>query len=462
MAKYQQVIQHIRSQREQGVLLAGEKLPSIRMLSQRLDVSLNTVIRGYRELEACGEINALARSGYRLQHREAKAKLPFAKPKSVDLFSLSRDVMSQALEKQLLPLGSAHPDIRFPAIKQLYAAIGRVSRNQSQTSSGYLLPPGDAKLRKQLSQLMLDDGLLLSPDEISITQGAQQGIYTSIKVLTKPGDIVAVESPCYFGTLLSLESLGLKALEIPSDLVLGMDIGALKQAISKWPVKLVITNPSFNNPSGSRIPNSQRRALLEATGDLPIIEDDVSGTLAYNSRPERLKSLDRQGRVIYASGLSKSLDSRLRIGWLSGGRYHQQINRELLIANMGGVNVTQSAVADFLSTGAYKLHLNKIRRTYQKRRDLFSRRMELELGDIAMTRPSGGFLCWLEMEQTTDGFQVYQQALEAGISLLPGRLFSSSDQYNHCLRFNFAQYEDSQPWHQGIARLANIITTNQE
>ncbi|MDN3682213.1 PLP-dependent aminotransferase family protein [Vibrio tapetis subsp. quintayensis] len=468
--KYLLVEQHLRNGMNNGVYLPDDKLPSIRQLSIDLHVSKNTVIRAYQELEALGLIYAVAKSGYRVKWPVHQGQYQHVQePKEVDLLTLSRSLLTYPNYKEILPTGSAHPNTDFPAIKSLYAEIARQSRTQSNVSSHYQLPPGDGKLIRQLLKISLDLGVPAQSESISVTHGAQQAISLALRALTQPGDIVAVESPCYFGSLLLMEALGLKVLEIPSCVRTGIDPLAFEEASRLWDIKALLITPNFTNPTGARLPLNKRKTLLQVSGDIPIIEDDVFGSLCTEKAIPSLFSLDDKGRVIYVNSLSKTLDSRLRIGWLISGRYHTQIDKYLLCENMGGSNLMQSAVADFLTTGKYKIHLNKIRRVYQQNQRRFNLMLSQELnlhdnlvGRYHITQPEGSFLVWLTLPKGFDSYKVCQLCREQGISILPGSMFGTAHQFDHCLRFSTANFSEQVNWSKGLNGLVNIISNQLE
>ena len=462
--KYLAVEQHIKNQIEDGILHVHDRLPSIRQLSTQLNMSKNTVIRAYQELEATGLIYSVPKSGYRVQELELVTLKNNSRPQKVDLLSVTRSVLSRPDGKLKLLTGSAHPNVNNPAIRSLYAEIGRHSRLQTQLPGYYQLPPGDDQLVKQILKITQDIGVPASANEIAITHGAQQAISLALRALTEPGDVVAVESPCYFGNLLLLESLGLKALEIPTSVHSGIDISALQDAIEKWPVKTVLVTPNFANPTGSRMPLNNRKALLEITKQLPIIEDDVFGSLAYDAPLPSLKELDKDGRVIYVSSLSKTLDSRLRIGWLLSGQYQPQIEKFLLCDNMGSSNLMQSAVGQFLTSGRYRSHIAKMKRLYQTNYKQFHTALTESLnqypqvkGRYHLSRTEGAFLIWLTLPDSFDSYELYLDCLEHKLGILPGTVFGTNDQYKHCVRFSVANLEETKEWREGVEIMARLI-----
>lgn len=463
-SKYSELKDQLQQAIESGHFQPHDKLPSIRQLTQIQAVGKNTVIRAYQELEAQGWIYSVPRSGYRVADYHSKSDIQAHAPSQVDLLSMSKSILIQPAIKHRMPAGSAHPDTDSPAIRSLYAEIGRHSRMQAHIPSHYQLPPGNDQLVRQLRKLTRDLGIEARLSDIAITNGCQQAISLAFRALTQRGDIVAVESPCYFGTLLLLESLGLKVIEIPVHNTTGIDIDAVKEAVQRWPVKALLVTPNFNNPTGAQIPLSHRKALLDATKGVAIIEDDVFGSLGFSDPLPSLKAMDSEERVIYVSSLSKTLDSRLRIGWIVAGRYMAQIEKVLLSENMGSLNLIQSAVAEFLSSGKYKPHLARVRRLYQQRQQRFARLLHQAfsstpalVGRYHLSHPDGSFLCWLTLPAEVDTYQVYLQCLQHKISLLPGHLFATQGQFKHCIRFSVSTLDDEQQWLRSLERLATII-----
>jgi len=461
--KYVMVEESIKHQIDSGLLVSQDKIPSIRALSQQLSVSKNTVIRAYQELEAQGIIYAVAKSGYHVNHRQEFLK-PITKPNQVDLLSVCKEILTYSPENEWLATGTAHPNIDTPIIKSLYAEIGRHSRRQANVASHYQLPPGNDQLIKHLGKISQDLGVNAPANQIAVTHGAQQAISLALRALTQAGDIVAVESPCYFGNLLLMESLGLKVVEIPSCPKTGIEPESLRQALLKWDISAILVTPNFTNPTGARMPLEKRIELLKLAPSIPIIEDDVFGALAFDQGIPPLKALDKDDRVIYVNSLSKMLDSRLRIGWIIAGQYQAKIEKFLLCDSMGSSNLMQSAVADFLGTGKYRTHVQKMHRFYQANVKQFHGELVTALnhypelrGRYQIYMPQGSFLLWLTLPDHIDSEKIYQQAKPEGISILPGTIFGTSDQFRHCIRFSCSNLLTNMDWKQGVAKLACFI-----
>ncbi|NVJ58667.1 MAG: PLP-dependent aminotransferase family protein [Vibrionaceae bacterium] len=463
MSKYLQVERILRSAIDNGVYQHNDKLPSIRQLVNELGFGKNTIIRAFQELEAQGLIYSVPKSGYRVNSIKS-VQASHVKPTRVDLLSVCKEVLTYPNYKELLPTGSAHPNTDTPAIKSLYAEIGRHSRRQTHTASHYQLPPGDTLLIKQLAKITQDLGTPANVDEILVTHGAQQAISLALRAITLPGDIVAVESPCYFGNLLLLESLGLEVLEIPSCDYQGMDPLALESALAKWDVKVILITPNFTNPSSAVMPLERRKQLLSVSGTIPIIEDDVFGALSFSSPIPSLRALDDKQRVIYVNSLSKTLDSRLRIGWMLAGRYREQVEKYLLCENMGSLNLMQSAVGEFLTSGKYRNHISKMRRCYQNNAkryiQLFRNAMDAHpelINQYHISGVQGSFLLWIRLPKSIDSYQLYQNCNQHKISILPGFMFGTHDQFKHCIRVSVANFDSDKNWRSGMELFVKLI-----
>lgn len=464
--KYLSVEQHLKQAIELGVYAIDDKLPSIRQLSTELNVGKNTVIRAYQELEALGTIYSVPKSGYRVKAPLSQTTSK-QQPSEVDMLAICKEILSPTNHKAHLPAGSAHPRTDAPAIRSLYAEIGRHSRLQSQIPSNYQLPPGHETLIQQVARICHEMNVNARAEDIAITHGAQQAISLALRAITKPGDIVAVESPCYFGNLLLMESLGLKVVEVSGCVKHGINPNALAEAIQLWPISAILITPNFCNPTGARVPLIQRQSILDVSGDIPIIEDDVFGELSYDEGLPSLYQLDDKQRVIYVNSFSKTLDSRLRVGWVISGRYRAEIEKQLLCDNMGSLNLMQSALSCFLQSGKYRPHINKMRRLYQSNtkqlitllNDALKQYPHLK-DQYHISQPQGAFLTWFSSSKLKNSYALYLECKRENISLLPGKVFATDDRFNQCIRLSSANFEDTPKWRQGIQALAAKIAAH--
>ena len=195
-----------------------------------------------------------------------------------------------------------------------------------------------------------------------------EALAISLQAVTEPGDVVAVESPGFYGLMQILKAHNLKALEIPSHPASGMSLDALEMALDQWPIKAIMLIPVENNPLGSSMPDDGKMRLLKMTQryNIPIIEDDIYGDLRYQQpRPHTLHSLDTEGRVILCSSFSKTMSAALRVGWLAPGRYRERVEHMKYVGTASTTTLTQLAIAEFIKQGYYDRHIRTMRQQYR-------------------------------------------------------------------------------------------------
>ncbi|WP_017298598.1 PLP-dependent aminotransferase family protein [Nodosilinea nodulosa] len=445
---YEQVADRLQKLITDGTLQPGDRLPSVRKLRAQLSVSTSTVMEAYRLLEDRGLILVRPQSGYYVKQtnlqlpQEPAATAPPRQATDIDI-SLAFEVMHRMRDPALVQMGAALPALEYLPLAQLNRVTGKVLREHSLLAHSYGSLLGDGGLRAEFAKRMLDAGCSVHPDQMVITNGANEAIYLCLQALTQPGDTVAIESPTYFAMLEALKCLGLKALTLPTHPRDGISLPHLEEALQTGEVKAVLLVSNFSNPLGSCMDDRKKKRLVEVLNqyDTPLIEDDVYGDIYFEGdRPKAIKAFDAENRVLYCSSVSKTLSPGLRVGWCTGGRYHSEIARMKSILNQNTAMAPQLTVAAFLSNGGYDRHLRQLRRTYYEQ----MLRMQQAIRDYfpaetCVTRPAGGHVLWLEMPEGFDSMRLYREALEMGIAIAPGVMFSASGQcYGNCFRLNTA------------------------
>lgn len=440
LPKFRRLFNEVCVQIEQGVWKSGQAMLPLREFARLHQVSLNTAIRVYQELELHGWIKGKSRSGYTVVCDVARISV--TEPELVSTKNLSYHAINATTNPGYLALGSAYPNLRFPAIKQVYRHISREALRQSTQQSSYSLPPGERPLIDGLVRHFHSQGDVISSDRLLITNGAQEALTMALRAVTKAGDVVLIESPCFFGTMQALEALGLKALEIPASPLNGLDAKQLEAALKRWPVKAILINPIVNNPQGFVMPYHERQKFVQlATAfRIPLIEDLVFAELAYEPS-SLITNNESDSYVISCGSFSKSLDSRLRVGWLSGGRYHESIEHLKYVTTMADGTLMQISIANYLASGHYPKHLRKARLFYQKNlnRLLEDLTPQLPQGSVC-NHPAGGFLLWIKLPESIDGVRLYNELLDNKISIMPGRIFGIAGQFDSSIRLNYASY----------------------
>jgi DNA-binding transcriptional MocR family regulator len=443
---FEQVAARMREAIHAGILAPGDRLPSVRELSQQERVSISTVLQAYQQLEAWDLVQAKPQSGHyvRLLRREVPREPPVSRPPSAacepSVAELVRSLYKAAGNERIVNLGSARPCSSMLPTRKLSRLIAALAREAGGVGVEYDMPPGWPALRQQLARRSLAWGCQLGPDDFVTTCGAAEAVHLSLLAVANRSDIVAVESPAYYGVLQLLEMLGLRALEMPTHPREGMQLDALEAALKRQSIGAVLVVTNFSNPLGASMSDEKKEALValcERHG-VPLIEDDIYGDLYYGpARPRAAKSFDRTGNVLYCSSFSKTLAAGFRVGWAAPGRFLERFELLKFSLSVATPTLPQMAIAEFLQQGGYDRFLRTLRRELARQMEHMRQLVATTFPDgTRMTRPEGGAILWVQMPASVDALKLHDEALQRGISVAPGPIFSSTGRYRSCIRLN--------------------------
>ncbi len=443
---YESVAEAVREQIARGVLAPGDRLVSVRRLAAQHRVSVSTAVQAYQLLEQQGLIDARPQSGFYVRPRPVtslpatRLPKPACRPMKVSTGELIMEVLETLKDPSLVQLGTATPAPELLPMAALNRACAKLLRDEPESLFRYEATMGNAELRAQIARLMWNAGVSAVGDDIVITNGGQEAMLLCLRAVASTGDVIAVESPTYYGALQAIQSLGMKALEIPTHPREGMSLEALKLALEQWPIKAVFAMPCFSNPLGSVMPEEKKRELyaLLREHDLPLIENDEHADFAgAQHRPPAVKALDADGRVLLCTSFSKTLAPGGRVGWVLPGRYLEQVTWLKYVNNLASPGLMQRAIARFLAGGGYERHVRRLRQTYARQQERLSASIAAAFPPgTKSSQPSGGMVTWVELPNKLSGFDLYRRALERGISIVPGRLFSAQNKYEHFVRLS--------------------------
>ncbi len=458
---YEKIADNIAHLVTKGTFRTGDRIPSIRIISRKMKVSVATALEAYRLLEDRGIVEARPQSGYYVRAlvpgpvTEAPATKTDAKPTDVSINDIVRRVLRSMVDPGLLQLGPTIPNPELLPVKKLSSILASVVRTRGNQSLSYMVR-GYEKLRVQIARRSLLSGCRLAPDDILVTTGCQEAIMLSLRALCRPGDTVIIESPAFFNHLQAIETLGLKVIEIPSNPSDGISLETVAYVLEEMPVKACLLVPNFSNPNGSLMPDEKKKALLHLLyeHDVPLIEDDIYGDLSFSSeRPGVVKSFDEKGLVVLCSSFSKTLAPGYRVGWVaSSGSFRERIEHQKFVNSFTSATPPQMAIAEFLSNGGYDHHLRRIRRILSRNvesmRSAVGRHFPL---GTRVTRPTGAFFLWVEMPERIDALELYEMAVKKGITIAPGLIFSTRNKYRNYIRLNAAV------WSQEVERAIAVL-----
>lgn len=465
MKLYESLAEVIREHIQQGLFQAGEKLPSVRQLSLEHDVSISTVQAAYRQLEMQNLVEARAKSGYFALAKTPDYKLPNTsrppqRPSEVSQWQQVLDVLLSNDVEGSIQLQHAMPIMDTPTLKPLLKKIADLSRHNPQLSLPYGDVRGTPELRKQIVKLAQSSGCQLHLDDVVVTSGCQEALSVCLRAVTEPGDLVAIESPSFYGSMQAIKGANLQVMEIPTNPTTGLSLEALELALDQWPIKVILLTPTCNNPMGYIMPEENKRRLyqLAQSYDIAIIEDDIYGDITFQyPRPKTIKSFDEDGRVLLCSAFSKTLAPGLRVGWIAPGRYRDKVTHLKYVSSSMCPTLPQLAISDFILSGGYERHLRRLRLEYKLGRDGLIKALNKYFpADTCISFPEGGYLLWVELPKQYDAVKLAKESRAIGINIAAGPIFSATGKYRHCMRLNFSEQVASIR-EEGIRKLAYLL-----
>jgi DNA-binding transcriptional MocR family regulator len=429
-----------------GALRPGQRLPSVRDSAAQNNVSVATVVQALAMLEEHRLVQPRARSGYfvapasrakaaalvRKIRREPELSKTLPDPGSTE--AALRTVVSFA--------GYAPKDKDFFDTDRIRVALSRATRLKRDTLAEYTSSVGTLALRNAVALRGLHLGCALKAEDIVITSGCINAVALCLQAVTQPGDMVAIESPTFFGFLDLLESLNLKALALPTDPRTGVSLPALQLALDTQPIKALLLVPTLSNPLASVMPLTQKRALarMAAQYQVPLIEDVVfNDLLATDARRRAVKAYDSEGWVMTCGSFAKTVAPGIRLGWVDAGRWSKQVGTLKRVQGAATNAVLEHALADLLTQGGYEAHLRRLCLLMKQR--LGQARKIIQASFPAATRvndPPAGYTLWVELPAVVDTMVLFDACKAQCIVVGPGQLFCASHRYRHCLRLSFS------------------------
>ncbi|MGA3598790.1 PLP-dependent aminotransferase family protein [Lysinibacillus agricola] len=464
-AIYKQLAEYIEKGIADGTFPPDKPLPSERYLASALSLNRSTVVNAYDELESMGLIERNRGSGTTIskdiwgitkkripswnRYIEAGSFLP-SQP-------VTQKIRKEAVEHKLINLASGElSEELFPK-----SFLSEITSTRSFIGSlGYDHPLGNEILRNTLTKhVKKSRGIETNPSSILITSGAQQALHLIVQCLLKPGDAIAIEDPSYNYNLPIFKSAGIKIHYLPVDKD-GMNPEDLLSLYKKHRIKMIFLNPYFQNPTGSLLNKKKKEAILDISSKfgIPVVEDDPYSLTAFSGdKISTLKSMDRNGNVLYISSLSKIVASGLRIGWIIGPTsVIERLSDAKQQVDFGHSSYTQWIANDFLESENFHIHIKSLIKELEKRRDKIIKSLDTYLKDqVEYSIPQGGIHIWCQILKNYNEIQLLEESIKRGVIYVPGSTLGSKDGF---VRFTFAK-EDEDSIDEGIKRFAEALNS---
>ncbi|AJK67458.1 putative PLP-dependent transcriptional regulator [Bacillus amyloliquefaciens KHG19] len=465
LPKYIQIIQFIKEKIGNGEWPIGSKIPSQRTLAKHFEVNRSTVITALEELTADGLIEGRMGKGTVVTNNTwtllAKNSAPDWDQYVISGIQQPSQKIVQEINKSesnsdLIQLSKGELSHEIFPLAVMKEIMGKVSQNIE--AFGYEEPKGYLPLREALSGYLRTIGIQASPSSILIVSGALQALQLISMGLLQRGSTVYLDQPSYLYSLHVFQSAGMKLTGVPMDND-GLLPEHIHMARGKRGRAILYTNPCFHNPTGILMSKKRREEILAASenAQLPIIEDDIYRELWIDEiPPDPIKTIDKNGHVLYIGSLSKTLSPGLRIGWIVGPEpVIERLSDIKMQTDYGSSSLSQRVAAEWFTSGEYQQHLEQVRSQLKVRRQLVMSLLETNLKNVAAwNMPKGGFFVWVKILPSLSMKLLYTKALTKGILLNLGSIYAQEKGNYIRLSYAYASLEDLQ---KGIYELGLMI-----
>lgn len=460
---YKQIVEYISGKVSSGDWAVGKRLPSQREMAAQFRVNRSTVVAAMDELTSFGMIEGDAGGG--TQVTSNTWSLLMSSPPDWNKYIQSgpfkanlptiQTINRLEFDSRYIRLGTGElaPEL-YP--KKIMAEVFH-KLPEKVASLGYLGPLGLPELRESLAKRLSQRGIPVTKANILITSGALQALQLISVCMLKAGSTVYTEAPTYLKSLQVFQSAGMDFSGVPMD----------KNGMMYWTIdkissgSLLYTIPTHHNPTGIVMSQDRRRELFDfcSANRLPMIEDDAYGDLWFSGKPpDPIKTMDRNGMILYLGTMSKTMAPGLRVGWLVGPEsVVERLGDVKMQTDYGASSLSQWAAAELLESGLYDDYTVWLRRELKSRRDNALQGLNEHFPDLAdWSVPTGGFYIWLRFKGLVPMDRLFNSALENNILLNPGNVYDFSE--NHALRLSYA-YAAPEDLSSALNILAQIVKT---
>ncbi|PLS08478.1 aminotransferase-like domain-containing protein [Neobacillus cucumis] len=460
---YKQLAAYIEKGIADGTFPPDKPLPSERSLATELGINRSTVVAAYDELQSNGLIERNRGSGTTISKDiwgMTKKRIPswnryIEAGSFLPNLPVTQRIHKEMAEQRLINLASGElsQDL-FPL-----GSLREITSNRSFIGSlGYDHPQGNAILRDTLTKHVKQfRDIETNPSSILVTSGAQQALHLVVQCLLKPGDAVAIEDPSYHYNLPVFKSAGIKTYFLKVG-ICGINPDDITALYKKHRIRMIFLSPIFQNPTGTLMDITNRKKVLELSAQygIPVVEDDPYSLTAFTGeKMQTLKSLDRNGNVLYISSLTKIVASGLRIGWIMGPRaVIERLSDAKQQVDFGHASYSQWVANDFLDSREFKFHIKNLVKHLESRRDQLVVSLQSFLKEqVDFQVPNGGIHLWCRIKKEVNEIQLLEESIKRGVIYVPGSTMGTDKGY---ARFTFSR-ENEENIHEGIKRFGDAL-----
>jgi 2-aminoadipate transaminase len=468
-----QLVARITEAVESGTLAEGFRLPPSRQLADELGLNRNTVAAAYVELRRLGLVRSRVGAGTFVgPSPERSTTGTLVRPASLpwDRLLAGRCTRHPGTGGEELGMGerfegainfeTAIPSPEFYPARDFRDCLEQAWNLDEKNPLSYGPAEGYPPLREYLAERCRQRGIEVSPENIIIVSGSQQGLDLVGKLLLEPDDLVLMGAPGYPNAYNSFQLFDANILPLPVD-DQGLDTGSLPGITGAERVKFLYLMSNYQNPTGATLPDERRRELLRWSREarVPLVEDDFNAGLVYRGEePVPLRGMDGGEDVILLGTFSKVLFPGIRLGWMVlPSALREQVGRIRAWTDLGTPVILQQAMLEFCREGHLDRHLEMMRRVNGRRLSTLLESLDDHFPSrAAWTRPDGGMSVWVTLPEGTDVLRIHRESRDAGVRFAPGVLFHPGTGGENAFRLTFIR-ESEDRIAQGVATLARIV-----
>jgi 2-aminoadipate transaminase len=376
--------------------------------------------------------------------------------------SVIREILKVTELPGIISFAGGLPSPKTFPIEEMRAASERVLTQDGQAALQYAASEGYGPLREWVAHDLRKQGMTVSPDQVLITTGSQQGLDLLAKILIDAGSRILVETPTYLGALQAFTPMEPTVVSVNSD-DHGVDAGDLRTKVDTGTEKarFVYLLPNFQNPTGRTMTEERRAAVAQVATDtgLPIIEDNPYGDLWFDAPPAPSLSARHPEGSVYLGSFSKILAPGLRLGYLVAPKaLYPKLLQAKQAADLHTPSFNQRVVAEVLKDGFIERHVPTIRALYKQQCEAMLAALDREMAGLGLSwnRPVGGMFLWVQLPRGMKAVPLLAKAVEKGVAFVPGFAFYAQDANESTLRLSFVTATVDQI-NQGMAALAAAI-----
>ena len=378
--------------------------------------------------------------------------------------SAIREILKFTAYPDVISFAGGNPAPEAFPVEQIKEIMNDIMENDPITALQYSVSEGYTPLRDWLKDDLAAKKIFnWNNDDLIITAGAQQVMEMTAKVLCNEGETIICEEPSFIGSLNSFRSYNSKLVGVPMDDE-GIDPGLLENALKENPrTAFIYLIPNFQNPTGRTMSEARRKQVLELAYKYKthIIEDNPYGDLRFSGdNVPSIRSMDTQGRVIYAGTFSKTVAPGLRVGYMCAAKdIIAKATVALQVSTVHTSILSQMIVHRFVTKYDFKAHLEKLQQIYGKKCELMLNNLKLKMPkSITFTEPDGGLFIWGTLP---DGDMDYfvKKVIERKVAIVTGKAFLVDESKpTLSFRLNYSTPTDEQIL-KGVDILADVAKT---